>query len=227
MSEWMTLGELKPGTPFETGDGQRGVKSDQAGGTGYTIQGWVGLADGVHSYANDTMRVRPLPPPGESGPSPLTEQERAELVAGSLNVLRAAVVRMQDILGHGTAPGRLQETLGSLWVKVLNRLLWLLDQPRELIGFINAITGDPAEPINYMALADWLKEQGREADGAAMAEGWRERLVSLVHRYGTQLWWEGLYHQKADGFKENEHQARAGAAMAEIRKLLGLPEEDA
>ncbi len=80
--------------------------------------------------------------------------------------------------------------------------------------------------VTIGVFSDWLKEQGREADGAAMAEGWKGWLVDLIHSYGGRLWHEGRYHEKEDREEEKAYEAMAGEVMDEIRKLLGLLEVD-
>lgn len=60
MSDWTTLGELPPGTLFETEGGERGLKVRPT--VGALLQ-WVRVGDGVHMYDGRTRRVRPLRKP--------------------------------------------------------------------------------------------------------------------------------------------------------------------
>ncbi len=165
---WTTLGSLKPGTLFETEEGERGVKS-------IWMDGATWLADGRYQCRGVTTRVRPLLLAGEPPPldSPL--------------------------------------------------MVWLLGLTADERGLIRALAERPTDATAIAALSDLLKEKGCEEDGAAMAEGWKERLMGLIGGYGSANFDAG--YRMSGGrtspdirLAEDEVQRR----LAAIRRLIGL-----
>ncbi len=213
MSDWTTLGQLPPGTLFEDELGRKGVKTDWGHDQANLARGWIEIGSGVQRYALQEKPVRPLPPPGEA-PSPLTEEERA----GAKEEL--AVIMAQARGDADMSPSEAGE--------MVNRLLWLLGLTPDERGLVRALAERPTDATAIAALSDLLKEKGCEADGAAMAEGWRENLIGLVRDYG-------IYASIADGETATagpdgwaDHGRRAALDhLSRIRKLVGLPEDTA
>ncbi len=182
---WVQLGQLPPGALFETEDGRKGAKTTWGHDTGNPIRGWVDFADGGLCYDGHTMRVRPLPPPGEA-PSPLTEEER-ELAVRELEQI------MLDARLVGLHVG------GSPAFALLERLLWLLGLTPDERGLVRALAERPTDTTAIAALSDLLKEKGCEAEGEALAEGWRERFMMLADDYAEALRAQGAAREKHGG----------------------------
>ncbi len=117
------------------------------------------------------------------------------------------------------------KTLGRITDAVLARLDWLLKLSPGERAFVQAAADDPSDRTTQLVYSDWLKEQGREADGAAMAQGWKGRLVDLAAAYGDARSMAMHRAERDDpGGVEKYHEA-AEKAMAGILKLLALPEK--
>jgi hypothetical protein len=166
---WTTLGALKPGTLFEDEDGRRGAITVYAN---LNLRQWVNLDDGITNYDGPTLRVRPLPAPGEA-PSPLTDEDRQEAKEELVGIFR-------DVRS-GQTPSRF-----------FARLLWLLGLSPGERAFVQALADDATDSVTIKVLSDWLRDQNREADAADMATGWRETLYAAAQEYGEAMYDSGV-----------------------------------
>ncbi len=203
---WTTLGALKPGTLFETEGGRRYVlTADEL--MGFTLRRCYNLTDGRRIALESSARVRPLPPPGEA-PSPLTEEDRV-MARMELGYILADLSRFNKATA---AP--------------VDRLLWLLGLTPDERGLVRALAERPTDAGAIGALADLLKEKGREAEGEALAEDWEERLITLIFDYGSYQYDCGWHEVGGTDQESARWGKKAEATMAAIRRLIGLDEAE-
>jgi len=233
---WTTLGELKPGTLFE--DERTGligftVVKKESPGRGVWVA-WVGKGEAGVYYSD--ARVRPLP-------SPLTEEDRREAKEELRRILDlfacpAAIVTADpecDIGDLDPTDWGQSEPLMTLPAGMsiqpippadpeepLRRLLWLLDQPPEFLGLLQAAAVTPADRTPILICADWLRERGCEADGKALEEGWRERLMGLIDDLTGVAFDQG---QDNDTYGNTEAGKLVVGLEGAIRRLIGLEKD--
>lgn len=234
---WTTLGELEPGTLFEGVNGRKAVRSSSTSDHGDYIT-TVTLDDGHMARDRANLIVRPLP-------SPLSdedrEQARLELAAILHQMRTPAAVRRAGTYSDPDewtspdlhAPGQIMTLPPAATSEMpapydpaghLSRLLWLLGLPRELLGFVCAAAQDPADAVTIAAFSDWLKEHQCEADGEAMKQDWRERLMELVAQIDVDSRQEGFAYAMKRGPDAQQSQEAVYAGLKAVRKLIGLPE---
>lgn len=95
---------------------------------------------------------------------------------------------------------------------IVRRLLELLGQPPEFLGLLHAAAQAPADRSLALVASDWLKEHQCEADGEAMEEGWRRKLMGLILAYGSN--------------RHDDPPGRTLERLNAIGRFLGLPEGD-